>query len=48
MYIIKGKDRFNSVDCYGKFDTLKECLTYLERLKRGCLGETIKLWWEEM
>lgn len=47
MYIIKGKDKFYQTDIYGKFDTLKECLTYLNKLKTGCLGATVKFWYEE-
>lgn len=47
-FIIKGKDRYGSVDSYGKFDNMKECLKYLEFLKRSTIGATVKLWWEEL
>lgn len=47
MYIIKGKDKFNSVDVYGTFKSLKECLNYLNKLKTGCMGNTVRFWYEE-
>ena len=44
IYIIKGYDiRYGTAakaDIFGRFESLRECYQYLNRLKTGCLGDT--------
>lgn len=36
MYRIVGADRrYGKKDCYGEFDSLRDCLSYMESLKRS-------------
>lgn len=47
-FVVKGRDKFNSIDTYGRFPTLSKCLKYLDYMKRSCVGETVNFWWEEV
>lgn len=47
---IMGKDRFGNVDCYARFarNEQLECYKYLNELRTGCMGSTVKFWVEEV
>ena len=48
MYRIVGTDRrYGKTDCYGEFENLRDCLTYMESLKRS-LGTIIKFKYMEV
>lgn len=48
MYRIIGTDRrYGKRECYGKFKTLRDCLSHMDFLKRS-YGNIIKFKLEEM
>ena len=47
-FIIMGRSYMQKVEEYGRFDNRADCYKYLNMLKTGCLGDSIKFFVKEV